>query len=91
MQTSRASWLGEGAFGLMVHWLAPGPPPQGGPRITDLNEAVNAFDLDRFLRDFARTGADWLIFATCGTHCSNSHEPQYTFRKPRLTCADLNT
>ncbi len=52
----------DGKFGLMVHWLAPGPEPEHGLRETDLNRAVDAFDVDRFMADFRRTGADWLIF-----------------------------
>jgi hypothetical protein len=52
----------QGRFGLMVHWLAPGPPPQSGPYLDDPDVAVDAFDLDRFMADFRRTGAAWLIF-----------------------------
>lgn len=59
---SKAKWMHSGKFGLMVHWLAPGPPPQYGPHVADVNRAVDAFDLDRFLEDFRRTQADWLIF-----------------------------
>jgi len=59
---SKAKWMQSGKFGLMVHWLAPGPPPQYGPQVADVNRAVDAFDLDRFLEDFRRTQADWLIF-----------------------------
>lgn len=59
---SRAGWMKSGKFGMMVHWLAPGPEPQHGPRVTDLDRAVDAFDVDRFLSDFRRTRADWLIF-----------------------------
>ena len=59
---SRAGWMKGGKFGMMVHWLAPGPEPQHGPRVTDLDRAVDAFDVDRFLSDFRRTRADWLIF-----------------------------
>jgi len=59
---SKAGWMRDGKFGLMVHWLAPGPEPQRGVRETDLNRAVDAFDVDRFLADFKKTGADWMIF-----------------------------
>ena len=45
--TSRAAWMNQGTFGLMVHWIAPGPAPRAGARITDLNAAVDRFDLDR--------------------------------------------
>ena len=58
----RTDWMQEWPFGLMVHWIAPGPTPLEGPHITDLNQAVDAFDLDRFMRDFEATGAGWLIF-----------------------------
>jgi len=59
---SRASWMREGEFGVMVHWVAPGPPPQHGEHMRDLNAAADRFDIGRFLKDFRRTKADWLIF-----------------------------
>lgn len=46
----------------MVHWIAPGPAPEKGPYIPDLNRAVDGFNVDRFLQQFAETDADWLIF-----------------------------
>lgn len=58
----RADWMQQYPFGLMVHWIAPGPAPLAGRHLRDLNAAVNAFDLDRFMADFERTGAGWLIF-----------------------------
>lgn len=60
--TSKAEWMNKGKFGLMAHWIPPGLPPRVGARVTDLNTAVNGFDLDLFLRQFMETGADWLIF-----------------------------
>ncbi len=60
--SSNAHWMRDGKFGLMVHWLAPGPEPEHGLRETDLNRAVDAFDVDRFLGDFKASGADWMIF-----------------------------
>ena len=62
MQKSRALWMRGGKFGLMVHWLAPGPPSQHGTHIEDLDTAVNRFDVGRFLEDYRRSKADWLIF-----------------------------
>jgi hypothetical protein len=62
MSTSRALWMRQGKFGVMVHWCVPKTPPQFGKRIEDINEATNRFDLDRFIGDFRRTQADWLIF-----------------------------
>lgn len=61
-ETHRSDWMQQAPFGLMVHWIAPGPLPLEGEHIQDLNRAVDAFDLDRFMRDFERSGAGWLIF-----------------------------
>ena len=37
----------SGPFGLMVHWISPGPAPQRGERIADPDKAVvKAYDLD---------------------------------------------
>jgi hypothetical protein len=57
----------------MVHWLTPPLEKPTGPRLSpqpargefewDLNRAVDGFDLEGFLADFDRTGADWLIFS----------------------------
>ena len=58
----RTDWMSAGKFGMMVHWIAPGPAPEKGEWVSDLNEAVDRFDLDRFTAQFAATGADWLIF-----------------------------
>jgi len=58
----RTDWMAGGGYGLMVHWIAPGPGPERGEYVSDLNKAVDAFDVDRFLHDFRATGADWLIF-----------------------------
>jgi hypothetical protein len=70
----RAGWMRRGSYGVMVHWLAPGPLPEKGPQIHDLNRAVDAFQLDRFLEGFQRTGADWLIF-TIGQNTSYYASP----------------
>ena len=47
------AWM-SGRYGLMVHWLF----PQGH----DIDRWTEAFDVDAFLKDFAASGADWLIF-----------------------------
>jgi hypothetical protein len=62
MRKSRAAWMGQGKFGVMVHWLAARTPQQYKHEIKDHNEAVNRFDLAGFLESFRRSGADWLIF-----------------------------
>ncbi len=71
---SRAAWMREGKFGLMVHWIHPAVPPKDGEKETDFQRAVDAFDLDLFLSDFDKTQADWLVF-TIGqnTGCYASH------------------
>ena len=60
-ENPRVQWM-KGKYGLMVHWLAPGPPSQKGEYIKDLNDAVDNFDIKGFMADFDKTGADWLIF-----------------------------
>ncbi|HRJ46652.1 MAG TPA: hypothetical protein PKY38_04775 [Opitutaceae bacterium] len=57
----RAAWM-SGHWGLMVHWIPPGPARENGPYIEDFDRAVSAFKVERFLQQFADTGADWLIF-----------------------------
>jgi hypothetical protein len=58
---SRASWM-AGKWGMMMHWIAPGPGSEKGKRIIDLDQAVNQFDLPAFIEQFQQTGADYLIF-----------------------------
>ena len=57
----RSDWM-VGKWGMMVHWIAPGPAPERGSRIEDLNKAVNAFNVLRFLNQFQQSGADFLMF-----------------------------
>lgn len=83
-QTSRSEWM-KGKYGLMVHWISPNfdpaknnnnpltPLPEKGEYKYDLNDAVNGFDLNRFMQDFDKTGAEWLIFTigqNSGTYAS---------------------
>ena len=80
----------QGSYGVMVHWLAPGPAAEKGPYIRDLNRAVDAFQLDRFVQDFQRTGADWLIF-TIGQNTSYYASPNATLDRFGRTGALLST
>ena len=57
----RTHWM-HGRWGLMVHWLYPQTAPCEGVSAPSFDAAVEAFDLDGFLIDFAKTGADWLMF-----------------------------
>lgn len=82
-QNSRSVWM-KGKYGLMVHWLSPPfkkpmpaipdtPLPLKGNYIWDLNKATESFDIDGFMSDFDKTGADWLIFTigqNTGTYAS---------------------
>jgi hypothetical protein len=61
MKTDRTLWM-SGHYGLMVHWIYPSIMPEKGDPAENLDKAVNQFNLERFLYDFAATGADWLIF-----------------------------
>jgi hypothetical protein len=75
-QKRRSDWM-IGKWGMMVHWIAPGPQPEHGPRITDLNRAVNAFNLEGFLEQFEASGADFLMF-TIGQNTSYYASPNAT-------------
>lgn len=55
------SWM-SGRHGLMVHYLPPMMEGRDGRKLSGVDEAAEAFELERFLADFERTGADYLIF-----------------------------
>ncbi len=69
----RTSWM-QGRWGMMVHWIAPGPAPLSGPWIPDLDRAVDQFHLDRFMEQFWEGGASWIIF-TIGQNTSYYASP----------------
>ena len=59
---NRAAWMAQGGFGVMTHYLI---APQGNTleeKTADLNRIVDAFDVDRYVKQLEETGADWLIF-----------------------------
>jgi hypothetical protein len=60
---SPTDWFVEGKYGLMVHW-AQRSYPLRGPRLP-FQEAVNAFDVDRFARIVAETGAHHVTLTSC--------------------------
>lgn len=72
----RAEWM-AGRWGVMVHWIAPGPAPEKGEWIHDLNRAVDRFNLPRFLDQLHETGAGWLIF-TIGQNTTYYASPNAT-------------
>jgi len=57
----RADWM-AGYWGIMVHWIAPGPGVEKGKRITDVDEAAEHFNVQGFMSEFEQTGASHLIF-----------------------------
>lgn len=67
----------SGHWGLMVHWIAPGPARESGAYLSDFNRAVDAFNVERFLEQFARSGAGWLIF-TIGQNTGYYSSPNAT-------------
>jgi len=46
----------------MVHYLIGGLWPECGPRLSDPDAIADQFNVPRFLEEFQRTGAGWLIF-----------------------------
>src|SRR6185295_15575947 len=72
----RAAWM-SGRWGLMVHWIPPGPAPEKGIYIRDADDAVHTFNVDRFLHQFSGTNADWLIF-TIGQNTGFYSSPNNT-------------
>ncbi len=75
MAGHRCDWMvEEGPYGMMVHWIAPGPAPEQGEWVQDLDRAVDAFRLERLLEQFEAGGAAWLIF-TIGQNSSRYASP----------------
>ncbi|MBI5835205.1 MAG: alpha-L-fucosidase [Armatimonadetes bacterium] len=56
------TWFRQARYGLMVHWTAQSAPLHGAPLPYD--QAVAAFDVERFAQQAARTGAGLVVFTT---------------------------
>ncbi len=56
------TWFQQARYGIMVHWTSQSVPLQGDPR--PYQEAVAAFDVERFADQAARTGAGVVVFTT---------------------------
>lgn len=61
VMNNRNQWM-AGKFGLMVHYLPPMMEGRNGELVNEVNEAVESFSVKRFLTDFDRIGADYLLF-----------------------------
>lgn len=55
-------WMAESVFGISVHWTTQSMPVRG--EIRPFEEAVDNFDLEKFIRQFQESGADYLVFTT---------------------------
>jgi hypothetical protein len=75
-KAKRTAWM-AGHWGMMCHWIAPGPAPEKGEPITDLNRAVDAFQLSHFLEQFQASGASYLIL-TIGQNSACYASPNKT-------------
>ncbi|HSV72566.1 MAG TPA: hypothetical protein VLH79_02265 [Chthonomonadales bacterium] len=74
---NRAVWMARGSFGVMTHYLVQPKGATPEERTADLNRIVNRFDVEAFVRQIERTGADWLIFTlgqTTGYLCAPNEE-----------------
>ncbi len=60
--SNRAAWMARGTYGVMTHYLVTPKGNTPAERTADLNQTVDHFDLDGFMRQFEETRADWLIF-----------------------------
>ena len=83
---SRAQWMADGSYGMMVHYVLGAEEPQDNwsllrglqgdapeEKTADFNRMVNGFDADSFVNQFLSTGADWLFFTigqNTGYYCS---------------------
>ena len=59
-QRASTDWLAKCRYGVGVHWTAQTVPRKGAP--LPFREAVEAFDLERFLDAVAHSGADYVLF-----------------------------
>jgi len=76
-QPNRAAWMARGSFGVMTHYLIQPKGDTPEARTADLNRIVNQFNVEAFVRQIERTGADWLIFTlgqTTGYLCAPNEE-----------------
>jgi hypothetical protein len=55
-------WLAKCRYGVGVHWTAQTVPRRGSP--LPFRKAVDAFDVKRFMEQFAQAGADYLLFTS---------------------------
>ncbi len=59
-ERANTDWLANCRFGIGVHWTAQTAPRNGPP--LSFQQAVEAFDLPKFMGQFTDAGADYLLF-----------------------------
>jgi hypothetical protein len=57
----KADWM-RGNWGLMVHWILPGPSSYAKSYNPTIEQAEKEFDVDRFISQIKKTKCSWLIF-----------------------------
>lgn len=61
-QTGRASWMADGTYGVATPYVL---QPQGSTqaqKTADMNRLANLFDVNTFVNQVQKSGADWVIF-----------------------------
>lgn len=82
---ANTDWLARCRFGIGVHWTAQTVPRRGAPR--PFQEAVDAFDLQRFVKAVEYAGADYLLFtATHALQMLPAPHPTIDRILPGRTC-----
>lgn len=74
MKPHKAQWMADGSYGMMVHYIV---GPNGNTleeKTASLNQIIEGFDLDFFMKQFEESGADWLIF-TIGQNTGYYNSP----------------
>ena len=61
-QRANTDWLAKCRYGIGVHWTAQTVPRHGAP--LPFQEAVDAFDVKRFVDQLTCAGADYLLFTS---------------------------
>lgn len=78
-RSARADFL-KGNWGVMTHWIGPGPRPLRADYTSNFQEAVDKFELKTFTDTIARIGPSWVIF-TIGQNSGLYNSPNEVLDK----------
>ena len=82
---ANTDWLADCRYGLAVHWTAKTVPQEGPP--LPFQEAVDAFNLKKFIDDVVDAGADYVLFtATHALQMLPAPHPVIDKLLPGRTC-----